>query len=51
MGFWEKGGDKVAKKTLGGYSNVFADIANVLLFNGRRLISPMYWNRKSDKGR
>ena len=38
-----KGGDEVAEKdiaekTLEGYNDVFADIANVLLFNGRRLI-------------
>ena len=37
-----KGGDEVAEKdiaekTLEGYNDVFADIANVLLFNGRRL--------------
>lgn len=40
-----KGGDEVAEKdiaekTLEGYNDVFADIANVLLFNGRRLIKP-----------
>ena len=40
-----KGGDEVAEKdiaekTLEGYNDVFADIANVLLFNGRRLINP-----------
>ena len=39
-----KGGDEVAEKdiaekTLEGYNDVFADIANVLLFNGRRLIN------------
>ena len=40
-----KGGDEVAEKdivekTLEGYNDVFADIANVLLFDGKRLVSP-----------
>ena len=28
------------EKTLESYADVFADIVNVLLFNGRRLIAP-----------